>query len=77
MNDDDKIVKYAILVILIAIIAIEVAVLLDPFVFPEIRNKDTCYKTGYPDYRYSNGQVYCIKRVNGTDIVIPANEVKQ
>jgi hypothetical protein len=36
-----------------------------------------CLSHGYPRTAYASGEPYCIKTENGTDVVMPARELRQ
>ena len=45
----------------------------------EARNSEACLAAGYPEARWPApfGPVYCVKRVDLTDVVVPLSEVRR
>jgi hypothetical protein len=37
---------------------------------------ETCLAAGYPEYKWGGGTIYCIKRVNQSDVVVPLSQVR-
>jgi len=67
-----SIVDWALIGVLLAVIAIGAYLL----VFPSPRLHDQCLTNGYPQYQFTyTGEVYCIRRINGTDEVKPLDEI--
>lgn len=38
--------------------------------------KSKCLSFGYPNTNYGDGQYYCIKRENNSDVVVPLSKLK-
>lgn len=62
--------------VLIWMIVLIIIISLYLVLFPTPRLADRCLANGYPEYRYTRtGEIYCIRRMGGTDEVKLLDEI--
>ena len=73
-----KLPEYAVTVLFVSFVvgALAMAAFV---VIADGRNTEACLAAGYPSMRWPTpfGPVYCVKRVDLTDVVVPLSEVRR